>query len=730
MGGKIRLSQCMIVRNEEKNIQKALSWGKGIVCEQIVVDTGSTDRTVEIAETMGATVYHYPWQDDFSAAKNFALKKTSGDWIAFLDADEYFTKEDARKVLPLLEKIEAMPKDVRYHIVKCTLLNIDGKGIVFSSMAQTRLIRRGSVTYKNRIHEILQPGKGKDIRCLNVQDAFVIYHTGYAPSVYRSTDKLERNISLIRKVLEEQPQNYDYLSYLGDVLFASGRYEEAADAYREALRHLEEMREPSRVDMALVNLMRILVSRPDEYTEMKIQRLYRDFEISGSNCPDVDYYAGIYYMSQNQQAEATAYLEHALEHIDTYNRGASLTTPGDLKTIYGCLEFAFTQLEKPAKAVKYAVLALRMDKFQKKELLNLLHLMKEEPPSDVVDFLGKIYDFTCLKDKLFLIKAAKEAETFPLEEKIYSLLSPEEQRWLDKKAVSPYSLSPSECSRKYPAIKCLNETDSSFLEIMEELGTTGQEELLGHLKEKLQEFREQNGNYQAYLEYFREYDCWGRLQPEAGEYEAFENRVLSLKGNRDALLWLYGQLTDYRSKRTLTAILDNWIHLHFQALDPVRENSSPFFDTDLLPCAQDMVYVDFGTTDVRSVWDFLQTYGEVYKAVYCYAKEIPTDSQLQRRILAYDNVTLYPDIPSLFSSLPDCVSFLKIDLEGQQLTTLEHCRDLILRHHPALAVCVDDGYENIWEAAKRIAAMDPSYRFFMRYYGGNLIPARFILYAL
>ena len=93
---RARISQCMIVKNEEKNIEKALSWGKGVVSEQIVVDTGSTDRTVELAEKMGAKVYHFEWIDDFSAAKNFAISKAKYEWIALLDADEYFSEEDAK----------------------------------------------------------------------------------------------------------------------------------------------------------------------------------------------------------------------------------------------------------------------------------------------------------------------------------------------------------------------------------------------------------------------------------------------------------------------------------------------------------------------------------------------------------------------------------------------------------------------------------------------------------
>lgn len=73
MAKHIRLSQCMIVKNEEKRIRQALSWGKGIVHEQIVVDTGSTDDTVRLARELGAKVASFTWCDDFSAAKNYAL---------------------------------------------------------------------------------------------------------------------------------------------------------------------------------------------------------------------------------------------------------------------------------------------------------------------------------------------------------------------------------------------------------------------------------------------------------------------------------------------------------------------------------------------------------------------------------------------------------------------------------------------------------------------------------
>ena len=77
---RANISQCMIVKNEEENIIKALSWGKKIMAEQIVIDTGSTDRTIELAKQMGAIVYEFPWDDDFAAAKNYAIEKARYDW--------------------------------------------------------------------------------------------------------------------------------------------------------------------------------------------------------------------------------------------------------------------------------------------------------------------------------------------------------------------------------------------------------------------------------------------------------------------------------------------------------------------------------------------------------------------------------------------------------------------------------------------------------------------------
>jgi len=188
----IRLSQCMIVKNEEKNVKRALSWAKGIAFEQIVVDTGSTDRTVEIAEHMGAKIFHFTWIDDFSAAKNYAIEKASGDWIAFLDADEYISAKHARLIIPLIEKcINLYGNNVVALTSQWAQLKDDGN-ISQIDRQQRIFINHPEVRYERPIHETLRIPSGT---FPVPENDIIIMHTGYSHGAYADTRKIERNIA-------------------------------------------------------------------------------------------------------------------------------------------------------------------------------------------------------------------------------------------------------------------------------------------------------------------------------------------------------------------------------------------------------------------------------------------------------------------------------------------------------------------------------------------------------
>ncbi len=97
------LSLCMITKNEEDCIGAAINSLKNVVDEIIVVDTGSTDSTAQIARKHGAKVIPYTWTDDFSAARNFSIDCAKGEWIVFIDSDETIDPQDAAKIPPLCE---------------------------------------------------------------------------------------------------------------------------------------------------------------------------------------------------------------------------------------------------------------------------------------------------------------------------------------------------------------------------------------------------------------------------------------------------------------------------------------------------------------------------------------------------------------------------------------------------------------------------------------------------
>ena len=101
------------------------------------MDTGSTDRTMEIARQMGAIVYKFPWLDDFSAAKNFAISKARYEWVAFLDADEYFLPEDAKNLAMYIRKL---PRSA-YDGICTAFVDLDDNGNAMDVRSHLRIFQ-------------------------------------------------------------------------------------------------------------------------------------------------------------------------------------------------------------------------------------------------------------------------------------------------------------------------------------------------------------------------------------------------------------------------------------------------------------------------------------------------------------------------------------------------------------------------------------------------------------
>lgn len=233
---KIKISACVIVKNEAENIGRWLASMSTVADEMIVVDTGSTDNTVKLAEDAGAKVYSFAWCNDFSAAKNYALEQARGNWILFLDADEYFTPASQKKVRPLLERLEP---NIKVEGVLCRLVNIDtdDNNRIMTTIVQLRMFRnRRNLRYQGRVHEVLSLTEG---RTVELASEIEIYHTGYSKHIVQA--KLRRNLQLIQERIAENGGRQEPMDdrYLMDIWYGLDDHEKAIDYARRLLAHAD-----------------------------------------------------------------------------------------------------------------------------------------------------------------------------------------------------------------------------------------------------------------------------------------------------------------------------------------------------------------------------------------------------------------------------------------------------------------------------------------------------------
>jgi len=191
------ISACMIVKNEREHLPRCLESIKGLVDEIVIVDTGSTDNTVEIAESFGARIYHHKWENDFAKARNISIEYGTGDWIFIIDADEELEPDD----LPLLQ---STLYETDFKALSISVYNIFSpqQDSYTSFLPSIRFFRRETgARYEGIVHNMLRLPEGNDILRLPVR----LKHYGYGLAKEKMARKIERTKTLLLKQLEENP---------------------------------------------------------------------------------------------------------------------------------------------------------------------------------------------------------------------------------------------------------------------------------------------------------------------------------------------------------------------------------------------------------------------------------------------------------------------------------------------------------------------------------------------
>lgn len=267
------LSLVMIVKNESQVLERCLESVKSIVDEIVIVDTGSTDNTKEIALLYGAKVYDYEWRDDFSAARNFGLERATGNWRLILDADEHLDVGSGELIRDFIQSSKSIGA------VRIKNKFLDGNEVRYSYSFASRILPKG-VYYQGRIHEQVVSSLPR------VRTPILVHHDGYY-----MTDKFDRNVGILRQVLKEQPSDPYILYQLAKEYMGKERFIEAVgyfdDAYHRIYRN--EGYYPTLVTEYLYTLMKTGA------WEKGLSVISKE-EIKLHDYPDFHFAAGLFYM--------------------------------------------------------------------------------------------------------------------------------------------------------------------------------------------------------------------------------------------------------------------------------------------------------------------------------------------------------------------------------------------------------------------------------------------------
>lgn len=304
----------------------------------------------------------------------------------------------------------------------------------------------------------------------------------------------------------------------------------------------------------------------------------------------------------------------------------------------------------------------------------------------------------------------------------------------------------------------MNLYDRQFNRLVEHIKNNSKETLILNLISRLNEIKSEIiKDYNNFVDYYNTYSFWGTLNPEIGNFETLISRIDILKNNIDNIVWFYNKLKDYKSKRTLYAILLNWLVINTVLLNDVKINEKQYFDLDIFPNNKDDVFVDCGAYTGDTIKDYISMYGNDYKKIYAYEIELNSFNALKQ--LTYDNINainkgisdkdeiLYINLleessantlsniknensvqcTSLDNDIKEKISFIKMDIEGYEQKAILGAKEHIKNDTPKLAISIYHGYKALIEIPKMIEEINTNYDFYLRHYGGNLIPTEFIL---
>jgi glycosyltransferase involved in cell wall biosynthesis len=391
----MKISGCIIAKNEEGNITQCINNLKFVSDEIIVVDTGSEDNTIRIAEKLGAMVYKQYWENDFSKAKNTALSYAKSDWIIFLDADEYFREDSLPKIRQIIEN-EHPNQSVEG--IFCEMIHIDkDTGELISNDEILRMFRNSSqIRYINKVHEEIR-NNGEMLKCISVNDTVTIMHTGYSASLHKN--KAKRNLELMLDNTEDELASY----YFASTYFILCDYE-SAYKYADLALSINAVSERDWLAYKM-HLIKISVAMTVDYADRtKVKKLIEEANQKYGYHPEIVRIEADYLFKEKIFDNALDKYLYALDCQIKY--GSTFVRndfTGSIHEVYLNIAHIFNAMNKEADALSYYVKALQSNRYHSKSFDCMIAICRPYPETETIALINSIYDVEKKEDVEFII---------------------------------------------------------------------------------------------------------------------------------------------------------------------------------------------------------------------------------------------------------------------------------------------------------------------------------------
>ena len=308
----------------------------------------------------------------------------------------------------------------------------------------------------------------------------------------------------------------------------------------------------------------------------------------------------------------------------------------------------------------------------------------------------------------------------------------------------------------------MNVIDRNFYALAEEISRYGERELYYRIRIAYDHLPE--GTRKSLADFFNKFGYWGKLDPANRIYEEIELKAQALYEHISDFTWVYERLNDYRSKKTLYAVLSNWFRYDFTTSAEAKENMfDDYFDLDLVKCSREEVIADLGAYTGDTVRAYMRNYGEdCYKRIYCYEITESVFERLKANLGGYRDIefrlkgvgdtegVMYVNesaggnsantldicgsatvtVTTLDADITEPLTLIKADIEGYEQKALAGAKKHIENDHPKLLLSVYHNNEDLWKIPKMICSASDDYKFYLRYKSSPLYPTEITLIAI